>query len=323
MLKTNKIWQVIVLAAVVLIFLLPLWVKDPSKVDLLIKIGFAAVLGVSWRLIYTTGQLDVSRGAFVAIGAYASAIMTKDAGLPFWWAWPLSGAVAAVIGLGLGVPTLRVKGVYFVILTLAFNEVVRLVVLAWGRLTGGPDGIRFIPLPALGSYQATPKDILFFYIMAVMALVTVLVMYRLDKSRLGLTFRAIKQADSLGESLGINLMKYKVLAFVIACFFTGLAGSFFAHYNLNIAPYDFGLDLSFLPQIYAVVGGTGTVWGPVLGGALLIPVGRILLGYGHYDILGYGIILVAVTMGLPAGLASIPQRIKGIFRRRVRARASV
>lgn len=322
MLKSNRIWPAIIFIAVVVIFLLPLWIKDPSKVDILIKIGFAGVLGVCWRLIYLTGQIDVSRGAFLAVGAYASAILTMKAGLPFWWAWPLSGVVAAIVGLALGVPTLRVKGVYFVILTLAFNEVVRLVLLVWVGLTGGPYGIRAVPLPALGSFQAAPKDILFYYLMVVMALATLLVMYRVDKSRLGLTFGAIKQADSLAESLGVNLMRYKVLAFVIACFFTGLAGSFFAHYNLNLAPYDFGVDVSFLPMIYAVVGGVGPVFGPLLGGALLIPLGRILLRYGHYDLLSYGIILVVVTLGLPGGIAGIPRRIMSIFRRRVRAKAS-
>jgi branched-chain amino acid transport system permease protein len=301
-------------------FLLPLVVTGPYQLHIIIAIYIWSMLTLGVRLVLLAGPLNLAQASFMGMGAYASGILAINLGWSFWFCLPVAGILTALLALGIGYPTLRIKGAYFVMVTFGVTEVCRHVWMMWSSLFGGPQGLLGIPRPdpihLPGLTIAFTSKVPFYYLALILLLITVLVMHRLDRSRVGLTLRAIPQADLLAECVGVNIMGYKVAAFVIGSFFAGIAGSFWAHYFTYCSPWDFTYVASFNMLIYAVMGGLGSVLGPIIGCFIMLGIDELLRPFKEFMPIVLGFILIGVLLFVPGGFISIPERIRSQFRRR-------
>lgn len=299
------------LIVLIVLLTLPVATRDPYFLNLFITVGIwtTSVWGV--RLIMSTGQLTLGHAAYMAVGAYASTLLTMKAGLSFWLAFPLAGMISSLIALLIGYPILRIKGVYFSIITFAFAEIIRLIIVHWPGVLGGYGGIPNIPPPQpIFSIRFTSR-VPFYYLILAISLATYLFMVRIEKSRLGRIFSSIHESDTLAESIGINVMKYKMIAFCLGCFFAGLSGSFYAHYFNFTSPEFFTIWQSIYCLIFVIVGGVGSVFGPFLGSLFMTLVPEFLRGAKEYEPVVYAIILILIMFLLPGGLVTLPDRLRG------------
>jgi branched-chain amino acid transport system permease protein len=280
-----------------------------------IMIGVNAVLALSLRLLMTTGLLNLALPAFMAFGAYTSALMTTRFNLPFLFVLLCAGLVAAIFALVLGYPFLRVKGVYFFLITLCFLELFRVTISQyWINIFGGADGIYGIPRPTIGPFHFSDRAF-YYYLCLLLLSVTFLVCLRIERSWLGQLLYSLRESDTLGQSVGINATKWRIYAFVIQCFFAGLTGAFQASYLTGINPSMFGFDLAIYIQVYLIVGGVNSLWGPLIGSLLFGGLGDLFRGLGPYQMLIYGLTLVLVMKFLPYGVVSLPSRIHSVLLR--------
>jgi branched-chain amino acid transport system permease protein len=299
------------LIVLIVLLTLPVATRDPYFLNLFITVGIwtTSVWGV--RLIMSTGQLTLGHAAYMAVGAYASTLLTMKAGLSFWLAFPLAGMISSLIALLIGYPILRIKGVYFSIITFAFAEIIRLIIVHWPDVLGGYGGIPNIPPPQpIFSIRFTSR-VPFYYLILAISLATYLFMVRIEKSRLGRIFSSIHESDTLAESIGINVMKYKMIAFCLGCFFAGLSGSFYAHYFNFTSPEFFTIWQSIYCLIFVIVGGVGSVLGPFLGSLFMTLVPEFLRVAKEYEPVVYAIILILIMFLLPGGLVTLPDRLRG------------
>lgn len=299
------------LIVLIVLLTLPVATRDPYFLNLFITVGIwtTSVWGV--RLIMSTGQLTLGHAAYMAVGAYASTLLTMKAGLSFWLAFPLAGMISSLIALLIGYPILRIKGVYFSIITFAFAEIIRLIIVHWPDVLGGYGGIPNIPPPQpIFSIRFTSR-VPFYYLILAISLATYLFMVRIEKSRLGRIFSSIHESDTLAESIGINIMKYKMIAFCLGCFFAGLSGSFYAHYFNFTSPEFFTIWQSIYCLIFVIVGGGGSVLGPFLGSLFMTLVPEFLRVAKEYEPVVYAIILILIMFLLPGGLVTLPDRLRG------------
>ena len=297
-----------ILGFIALLFLIPLFVKDQYILRNLIFIFIHIILAASLWLIITTGQVSFCHAGFMAIGAYTSALAVTQLGLSFWLALPLAGVASGVVALLFGLVVLRIKGTYFFLVSFAFGEVVRLAFTnLWQDVLGGPQGILRIPTPdSLGPIEFVPGQAgSFYYLALVLTIITVLVMFRLSRSRIVPTFRAIREADDLAESVGIPLMRNKIMAFCIGCFFAGIAGSFYAHFYMHISPPCFTVIESINILAWVVVGGLGSWVGPIIGATALTYIGEAVRPFGHYEVIVSAVIMVGIILFMPKGLLSL------------------
>jgi branched-chain amino acid transport system permease protein len=251
-----------------------------------------------------TGQLTLGQVAFYAIGAYASTILAMNLSVPVLLAMVLGGLIAAVFGLLIGFPALRLSGVYLGIATLGFAEIVRQASLIWIDLTRGPLGIPGIPRPGIFGYVIDSGFDYFVLILVILTLVYIAV-DRLTKSKVGLVFLSIREDETAAESIGINIAFYKVLAFVISAFIAGIAGAFMAHFITYISPSNFTSAESFLVLSMYVLGGPASLPGSI-GGAVVLTVAsealRFLQGYRQ---IFYGVLLITIILFKPDGISGI------------------
>jgi branched-chain amino acid transport system permease protein len=292
-----------------LIIILPLIIRDQYYQHLMILTGLAITISLSLNLVMTTGQLSIAHAAFMGIGAYSSTLLVLRIGLSFWLALPISGIVAGAVGMLIGFPTLKMRGVYFAIATFAFGELVRMVFTNWVSLFGGANGIRDIPSPnpipfITGDLHFETRGT-FCYLVFLLMVLSIFINYRLLHSRIGIAFHAIEEVEALAEQSGIPVMKYKLLAFLISSIFTGLAGSLYAHYSQYIAPgfFTFWESVNFI--IMVIIGGVGTIGGPIFGAVFLTLVPEMLRATKEYEMIIYALTLIIVVLFLPKGLMSI------------------
>src|SRR5713101_2244824 len=249
---------------VLLAVLLPL-IGNGYYVYLFALVFTNVILASSLRPSLTCGQLNIGHSGFMSIGAYTSALLAKNLGFPFEISL-LSGALlAAVVGLAIGYPALRLRGVYFAMVTVAFVEVIRLIAQIWVPLTRGLSGI---PKPSLLGITLTTKAEQYYLVLFLM-LVVLLVLWRLESSRLGLIWKSIGMADNLAQSLGVDIAKHKLLAFALGCFFAGVSGAFYAHFIRFLFPPEFGFLMATNILVYNYVGGRGHFAGPIVGAIFL------------------------------------------------------
>ncbi len=260
-----------------------------------------ATIGLNLITGYT-GQFNLAHSGFMAVGAYTVGILTVDHQWPFWLAFALSGVSAALLGFFVGIVSLRLKGHYFSIFTLCVGYIMFLVIEKWEGLTHGPVGIIGIPAPGgFGSITFdTPRTL--YYLVFVFLVVGVWVMHRIVRSLLGRTFVAIRNSDELAESLGIDLMRNKLLAFMLSVFYAGMAGGLYAGFVRFLGPGIAGVENTFDMTMYMLVGGIGTMLGPLLG-ALTIPwLSQYLQFLQEYRFVVFGPILVLLVIFLPHGV---------------------
>lgn len=277
-------------------------------VYLLVLVALWAFLGQSWNICYGyAGVLSFGHAAFFGVGAYVSTILFLNYGLTPWVGMLVGGCFAALLGLLIGIPTIRLRGAYFALATIAMAEMVRLLVLKLDFITNGAMGLL---LPAnLSPLQLYFKDTFYWFLATLALLVTLLIIsYRLEKSKLGKAFRAMKENEAAAASLGIYPLKFKIIALMLSAFFTGIGGVFYAQYLGYIRP-DFVLipTLSDEILIVAILGGVGTLLGAVVGSLIFIVLRSVFLAsfgggmMGSYLIL-YGALTIVVVMFLPEGI---------------------
>ena len=304
--------------AFVVLCLLPLGVRNDYYLHVLIAIFYHIIYSTTYRFILRTGQFHFGAHAFVGIGAYASVLLVTKAGLSFWIAMPAAGIIAAVFAVLIGYPTLRLKGIYFAIITWGFADTLRFVYMRFKEPFGGPLGIFAIPapdpiqLPFLETIDFSQKSH-YYFLALIMMMVVLYILHRMEKSRFGLIFGAIREGDQLAKAVGINIMNYKVLAFAVCSGLAATAGSFYAHYMFYISPLDFSVLLTIYMAIYTIVGGQDRYAGVIFGTVILMLAGEIFAGYAHYQLLMYSGFLILVLLFLPGGLISLPGTLSKFF----------
>lgn len=274
-----------------------------------------------------TGQISIGVGAFLGVGGYTAAILTSTVGLSFWIALPLAGVVTAVVGGLFGIPSLRLRGLYLAIATLAAQVIILFVISRWDSLTGGTSGM-MLNRPKIGQF-ALSDNTSYYYLCVIILVLTALYATNLIRTRTGRAFLAVRDRDIAAQIMGINLFKYKIMAFVISSFFVGIAGALLAHYTMIVSPelYSMHVSIEYLAMI--LIGGLGSVFGSILGATFitLLPVGlgsiieyltlympdmyKLLSAFKEFV---FGTVIILFLIFEPGGLAHIWMNIKKYFR---------
>jgi len=303
------------------LIILPLVFSNPAHVGIFILCGVAGVLAMGWLLILRIGGLSLGQAAFLGIGAYTSALLSKNLGLSPWLGLLLGGVAAGLVAFGIGLIFLRITGLSFAIVTFAFAEIVRLV-FSTVDFFGGHGGILDIPnltpirlfgMGTLRFHSHIPN----YYVLLMIVLVSGLFMWRMDHSALGRTFRSLPQNEDLANSLGINPLYYKLVSFVTACFFSGIAGAFTANYYNVIYPGSYTVMQSIVVQIQGTLGGAASVaFGGILGGSVMVVIEALLLKVDpRFIYIFYGLVIIIITFFLPDGLLSLPREMGKAWRK--------
>ena len=328
------------LIAVALPFLVSVFAPGQSRyvIDTGILILTYVMLGWGLNIVVgLAGLLDLGYVAFYAVGAYSYALLAQYFGLSFWICLPLAGILAAFWGIILGFPVLRLRGDYLAIVTLAFGEVIRVVLLNWYEFTGGPDGLSRIPRPSFFgiefsrgeggfadtfglSYDSIHRIIFLYYLILVLALVTNWVTMRLRKLPVGRAWEALREDEIACRSLGINTTNVKLSAFAIGAMFGGFAGAFFATRQGFISPESFTFIESAVILAIVVLGGLGSQLGVAIAAIFLIGGFEVFRGLAEYRMLVFGAAMVLIMVWKPRGLVS--SRLPSVFLGRRKAVSS-
>ena len=317
--KSTLVWYLLLIG---MLLLAPL-VLDTYWVSVMNLIGIYVIVALGLNLLTGyTGQISLGHAAFFAIGAYTSAILTGKFGIPFWMALPAAGVLAALVGIFIGLPALRLKGLYLAIATMGFAFIVEEIIVQWEGLTNGVNGINVVR-PTLGPFNFT-TDEGYYYLVLFTVLLMIIILKNILRTSTGRAFIAIRDSEIAAESMGINLAIYKTVAFGISAFYAGIAGSLFAHFMLFIGPenFDFLVSISFLVMI--LVGGLGSVHGAVFGAIFittlpeLISLSKdylpgIIAGQAGLQAAVYGLILILFIRFEPLGLYGRWLKIKFYF----------
>ena len=322
----NLLWGALLVA---LLLALPLvapryWIYFAG----LLGINIIATHGLNIMMGYT-GLLSLGHAAFVGVGAYAVALMQIHLGLPFWITVPMAGVIAAVIGVGFGLPSLRIRGLYLVIATLAAQFILNFVFVHWQAVTNGDVGLTVNPAVVFG-YPLNNETRIYYLILFVVVFLTVFAMNVIN-SRVGRAFIAIRERDLTAEVLGVQLVRYKLAAFALGSFYAGVAGGLLAYFNQFVNPEQFGLLLSVFFLSAVIVGGMGSVLGAILGAVFMTLIPELLregalgvggtFGFDMGSILVplretvFGLLMVGFLILEPRGLAQLWKRARRKFTR--------
>jgi len=286
---------------IVFLLFLPAFLND-YYLDIMTLTGIYIVLALGLNIVVgQAGLLNLGYVAFYAIGAYTYAILSTTLGLAFWPGLLAGAAVAALFAFIIGLPTLRLRGDYFAIVTLGLGEITRIILNNWDGLTGGPNGISRVGRPVLAGYLLH-STLDFYYVILVIVIITVFAMKRLITSRIGRAWIAIREDEVAAEAMGINTFRLKLLAFVVGSALAGLTGVFFAAKMAFVSPESFTFFESVLILCMVVLGGMGSIPGIILGALLLITLPEIFRDFQDYRMLAFGIALVAMMVFRPQGL---------------------
>ncbi|MGC2321401.1 MAG: branched-chain amino acid ABC transporter permease [Terriglobales bacterium] len=294
------------LAAVIALAAVPLVVHNHFLLHLSIMVLLYALLGMSWNLLGGyTGQISFGHAAFFGTGAYTSTILLLRFGISPWLGMFVGAVLAVLLSLPLGWLTFRLRGPYFALATLAFAEVVRVIVFNWDSLTGGGDGLNI--LTDLGGI------VRFYYIILALTVAGVLVLRGFIRSRWGYFLNAIREDEDAAEALGVPATRIKVIVLAVSAFFVALGGSFFASYQLYINPdlvYESQISIQMI--VVCIVGGIGTLEGPIVGALVLVPLSEYFRGLSPVaNPLIYGLFIVIFMLFLPEGIVSRVRRLIG------------
>jgi branched-chain amino acid transport system permease protein len=286
---------------VIFLIIFPLFLNDYYR-DIMTLTGMYIVLALGLNLVVgQAGLLNLGYVAFYAIGAYTYAILSTTFGLTFWYGLVAGGSVAAAFAVLLGMPTLRLRGDYFAIVTLGLGEITRIILNNWDGMTGGPNGISKIGRPVIAGYELhTTLD--FYYLITVIVIITVFAMHRLIASRIGRAWVAIREDEVAAEAMGVNTYRMKLLAFVLGSAWAGIVGVFFSAKMAFVSPESFTFLESVMILCMVVLGGMGSIPGIILGALLLITIPEIFREFQDYRMLAFGVALVLMMVFRPQGL---------------------
>lgn len=295
----------------------PLLIVATGRWDFYFTLTSVALLAIAsagvWLTFYI-GRINIGQGAFALIGAYVSAILVVKGGVSFWISLPAAGIFAAIVAILIGLPILRLRGVYFAMITLVLTQVVTLAALAL-PITNGAKGISSIPLPSGVSIFGIPiipdfaamenTKLAFYYTACILMIVTYAALYRLVNSRLGHLCRSMQQNEELASSIGVNIAHIRIVIFAISSFFGGIGGAMFGSIAQSVYPSSFQVADSVNFMLNCFLGGLGYVFGPMLGTLVIYFGWDLLFELGKYQMLIYSLILICVIRFLPNGLLSL------------------
>jgi branched-chain amino acid transport system permease protein len=304
--KASVIFVVIAFAA-----LFPVFSDSVYMTHILILVFLYTIATVSFRTITVSGQFPLAHGAFMGIGAYLTAMTTRWLGWSPWLTIPSAALVTAGIGMLLGFPFSRLRALYYAMASLFFGIGVLRIVYAFGDYTGGYSGLVGIPPLFTGS------KVCYYYLFLALALASIGALYRFEFSRIGTNLKAIAQSHLVASSVGINEGFYRILAVGVGCFFAGLAGAGYAHYNRVISPASFDFMATMWLVMYVLIGGIDSFVGPIIGTIVLILIPEYFRDLKMYAPFISAVILGVVVYLMPKGIASLPGL---IFKRKARGR---
>ena len=281
--------------------------------DVAISVLFYICLGLGLNVVVgLAGMLDLGYIAFYGVGAYTYALLNTTYGMAFWACLPFAAVFAAIAGCIVGYPTLRMRGDYLAIVTLGFGEIIRLILNNWMDLTNGPNGImgidrigwfRFLFDNGVGFETIWVKKLQFFYYFALgLAVLVIIVVHRLNFSRVGRAWESIREDETAAELMGVNTFLYKLMAYGMGAFLAGLAGAFFAARMKFVSPESFTFLESAMVLCMVVLGGMGSIPGVILGVIALIALPEVFRQFEAYRMLIFGLTMILMMLFRPAGL---------------------
>ncbi len=287
-----------------LLLIIPVFIKSTYVIDLLIVCNIYAIFLSSWDLLTGyTGQISFGHSLFIGGGAYTAGILSFYFQFPIWATIPIGGLVAALLGYGLGVPALRLKGPYLALATFAASAVLAGLTAVFWEYSGGEDGL-------YGIASLTSNYVVKYYLSATLMIIICGFLLLLVNSQYGLILKSIREDESAAEASGINVTRYKLITFVISGFFAGVAGAFYSHTQMHVGTDLLSLSLSIMVVLMSVVGGLGTIIGPIVAGYLLILLNEWLRVIEVVRVLIYSGSVVLILLFIPRGL--VPTIISGI-----------
>jgi branched-chain amino acid transport system permease protein len=256
---------------------------------LFITIGINIILAFSFYVPFSAGMISLGQSGFMAIGAYTASILTLKMGLPFFWELLVGGAISGVIGMIVGFPALRIRGLYLMLMTLGFGEAVRVFFINF-EYSGGVSGLA-------GITQKTN-----IYNVYIFILVLIIIFLRVNSSQIGRIIEAIREEEDAAQGMGINLTKYKIFTFSIGAFIAGIGGGFYAHYAQFIEPSNFGMNQTLEIIIFSIFGGIETFWGSIFGASFLTLLPEWLRPLKEWRMFMYGFVLLLMMVIRPKGV---------------------
>lgn len=313
--------KVFYLALVALAFLVPSLIRDEYFIHLLINAGFFYMLVAGLNLLVGyLGQLSLGHTAFLGVGAYTAALLNLKFNANFFVTLPASIAVSFILSALFGLIVLRLRGPYFVIVTLCFAEMLAIVATNWIGLTNGPMGLPGIEAPRLSIPGLFEFDVeskaAFYYLMLTLVAIMTYVIFRLLNSVVGRASISLRENEDLAESVGVSAFRYSMIVFVTAAVFAGVAGCFYAHYFSYVNPEIFGFIYTITMLIMLVTGGKGSIAGPFLGCFIFTVVPEMLRGVQAYRDPVFGLSLIIIAIFLPQGVAGLTAEIRNQFRQK-------
>jgi branched-chain amino acid transport system permease protein len=305
------------LAAIALAALLPIVLHGEYALHIGVMVMFSVMLATSFNLIVGyVGEFPLGHTAFFGIGAYSAALLSVRLGLPIYVTIPLAGLVAAIAGLAIGAVTLRLRGPFFVIVTLCFAEVLRLVANNWINLTNGPMGVSGIAKPAaIAAATGVQQKLWFYFAGLALAAASLLICYRFVYSNIGRAAVAVRENRFVAQSIGIWPFYLGLVTFVLAAAVGGIAGGFYAHYITYVGPEVFGFSFMITMIIMVLAGGKGTLAGPVVGAVIVVLLQEYLRDFKDLRFSIFGLVVVGVVIFMPRGLMGFIGRRHEMYRR--------
>jgi branched-chain amino acid transport system permease protein len=296
--RNYYLWKIILF---LILFFIPFCINDIYIQYILNIIIINIMLAIGLDLLTGfTGQFSVGHAAFFGIGAYSSALLSITFSIPFWFSFFLGGLFSACIGYLIGFPALRLSGPYLAMLTFGFGEITQWVFVHWVSVTKGVHGV-VVPRPHIGSFIFT-GDKSFYYIELLFLVILIILAKNIIKSKTGRAFMSIRDNEIASQSMGINIAKYKTMAFGLGAFYAGIAGSLYSALIKYISPADFGFHQSIKYLTMIVVGGLGSIMGSIIGATLLTILPELLRGFEKEQMLIYGALLLIFLMFMPQGI---------------------
>jgi len=287
---------------------IPLFVSTQFWLNIFILVFIKSIAAVSLRTLGLSGNESFAHSAFLAIGAYTAALLANNLGVPPYLTIPAGAVMSMVIGVLTGLPFVRLRSIYYLMASM-FLCVAIIYFIAAMKITGGLNGLPFVP----GLFSGIKTYYYFFYAMCIGSC---LLMYRFEFSRIGVTLRAIAQSPAAATAMGVNEGFYKLLAVAVGCFFVGLAGGAYAHYNSMLSPTSFGMLAAIWMMMYVMVGGRDKFIGPILGAILLVIIPEASRAMSQYAPFVTAGAMIIVAYLLPGGLVSIPSLIMNFIEKR-------
>jgi len=314
--RRNWIRSAVYASLLIILFLLPLFVDSVYYLHTFIISLIYTIAACSLRTVMLSGQISIAHAGFMGFGAYVSSILAKELNWTPWLTILLGGISATIVGVLAGYPLTRVRAIYFSMVSLFVGLAIVALIGVFANYTGGDIGLIGIPplpdirIPGLPDINFLRSRIPYYYFFMVLTVISLLILYSLENSRIGMSWKAIAQSYLVASSVGINESGFRVLALAVGCFFAGIAGAGYAHYNMVLTRSSFGFLSSVNLLIYVLVGGTGSFAGPIIGTTVLVIVPEVFRWMKTFAPFVFGGIMIFVVFFMPQGIVGLFEQLR-------------